>query len=245
MRKASYMNSVTSLQSVQVITFDLDDTLCPERQYVQSGFKAVSTFLREQALVKQDVFPAMWSKFIAGEHSEIFNRVLAEYEINPTKDLIEKLVTVYRTHHPEITLYSDAHAVLDYFHGRKPLALISDGYEQTQTAKLAALGIKHYFDTIVLTDQLGRDCWKPSPVGFKTVMQALGGKPAEYVYIGDNPKKDFAAPRQLGWKSICVRRTEGVYAESIAPNELFEADFLVNDLYEAAKLLDPAFAAPQ
>jgi len=239
------MNTNVCLQAVQVIAFDLDDTLCPERQYVHSGFKAVSIFLREQGLIEQDLFPAMWSKFIAGEHSEIFNRVLDEYKINPTKDLIEKLVTVYRTHLPEISLYPDARAVLDYFHERKQLALISDGYKQTQTAKLAALEIKHYFNAVVLTDQLGRDCWKPSPMGFKNVMQALGGKPAEYVYIGDNPNKDFAAPRQLGWKSICVRRTGGVYTESIAPNALFEADFLVNDLYEAAKLLDPAFTTTQ
>jgi putative hydrolase of the HAD superfamily len=239
------MNTVASLQSVQVITFDLDDTLCPERQYVQSGFRAVSTFLREQAIVDQDVFPAMWRRFIAGEHSEVFNRVLKEYKINPTKDLIEKLVKVYRTHHPEITLYPDARVVLDYFYGHKPLALLSDGYMQTQSAKIAALEIKHYFKTIILTDQLGRNCWKPSPVGFKKIMQTLGGDPNGYVYIGDNPKKDFAAPRDLGWHTVCVRRPQGVYAGETAPNEQFEADFLVDDLYQAARLLDPDFTIPQ
>jgi len=239
------MNTINALQSVQVISFDLDDTLCPERLYVQSGFKAVSTFLLEQGLVKQDIFAAMWNKFLAGEHSQIFNRVLEEHKIDPQRSLIEKLVTVYRTHRPEITLYPDAQAVLDYFHKRKKLALISDGYKETQTAKLAALGIEHYFSTIILTDQLGRDCWKPSPTGFKNVMQTLGGKPAEYVYIGDNPKKDFAAPRKLGWQTICVQRSQGIYSEETAPNELYESDFLVNDLYEAAQLLDPAFVSPQ
>ena len=239
------MNTNVCLQAVQVIVFDLDDTLFPERQYVQSGFKAVSTFLREQGLVEQDTFPTMWRRFIAGERSEVFNRVLEEYGVAPQKNLIDSLVRVYRTHLPEISLYPDALAVLDYFHERKQLALISDGYKQTQTAKLAALGIKHYFNAVVLTDQLGRDCWKPSPMGFKNVMQSLGGKPAEYVYIGDNPLKDFAAPRQLGWKSIYVKRPQGVYAGEIAPNERYEADFLVSDLYEAAKLLAPAFTTTQ
>lgn len=239
------MNTAHPLQSVQIITFDLDDTLCPERQYVQSGFKAVSSFLRKQGLVEQDVFPAMWRRFIAGEHTEVFNRVLEEHNITPKKDLIKTLVMVYRTHNPQIELFPDALAILDYFHKRKPLALISDGYTQTQTAKLSALGISHYFSTIVLTDQLGRDCWKPSPVGFTKVMRTLGGKPAEHVYISDNPKKDFIAPRKLGWHTVCVRRPQGIYKEEKAPNERYKAELVANDLYEVAKLLDPDFAAPQ
>jgi putative hydrolase of the HAD superfamily len=239
------MKTDASLQAIRVVVFDLDDTLFPERQYVQSGFKAVSNFLREQGLVEQDVFPAMWGKFLTGERSAIFNQVLEENEIGPQKDLIKTLVTVYRTHHPEITLYPDARAALNYFYGRKPLALLSDGYMQTQSAKIAALKIKHFFRSIVLTDQLGRDFWKPSPVGFKHIMQTLGGEPAGYVYIGDNPIKDFAAPRRLGWKSVYVKRPQGVYAGEIAPNERYEADFLVSDLYQAARLLDHDFTIPQ
>jgi len=157
------MKTDASLQEIRVVVFDLDDTLFPERQYVQSGFKAVSTFLREQGLVEQDTFSAMWRRFIAGERSEVFNRVLEEYEINPQKDLIETLVTVYRTHHPEITLFPDARTVLDYFYKRKPLALISDGYIQTQTAKISALKIKYYFNPIILTDQLGERLLEAKP----------------------------------------------------------------------------------
>ena len=240
----SEMNKVACLQAVRVIVFDLDDTLFPERQYVQSGFRAVSTYLREKGLVGQDVFPAMWRRFNAGEHSEIFNRVLEEYGIAPQKALIDSLVLAYRTHRPEISLYPDARAMLAYFHGRKPLALLSDGYLQTQTAKLKTLGIRHYFSAIVLTDQLGRDCWKPSPAGFKEIMQTLGSDPAGYVYIGDNPRKDFAAPRQLGWQSIRVRRPNGVYTGEGAPDTDFEAGCMVDDLYQASRLLDPGFTAP-
>jgi putative hydrolase of the HAD superfamily len=240
----STMNTVACLQKVRVIVFDLDDTLFPERQYVQSGFRAVSAYLCEKGLFEQDVFPAMWSKFISGEHSNVFNSVLEKHGIVPQKKLIDELVMVYRTHRPQLLLYPDAQAALAYFHGRKTLALLSDGYLQTQTAKLETLGIRHYFSAIILTDQLGRDCWKPSPAGFEEIMQTLGNKPTEYVYIGDNPRKDFAAPRQLGWQSIRVRRPEGVYARESAPDDESEADFDVEDLYQAARILDPGFAAP-
>jgi putative hydrolase of the HAD superfamily len=238
------MNTVACLQAIGVIVFDLDDTLFPECQYVQSGFRAVSAYLHEKGIVGQDVFPAMWDRFNAGGHSLVFNSVLEEHGIVPEKKLIDALVTVYRMHRPQLSLYPDARTVLAYFHGRKPLALLSDGYLQTQTAKLDALGIEHYFSAIVLTDQLGRDCWKPSPAGFEKIMQTLGSDPAGYVYIGDNPRKDFAAPRQLGWQSIHVRRPHGVYTRDDAPNDDCEADFEVEDLYQAARLLDPDFTAP-
>jgi putative hydrolase of the HAD superfamily len=239
----SEMNMVACLQAVRFIVFDLDDTLFPERQYVHSGFRAVSAYLHDKGVVGQDLFPAMWRWFNAGEHSKVFNRVLEEYGIVPQKNLIDALVTVYRIHRPEIALYPDARTTLAYFHDRKPLALLSDGYLQTQTAKLETLGIRRYFSAIVLTDQLGRACWKPSPAGFEEIMQTLGGDPAAYVYIGDNPKKDFTAPHRLGWQSIRVRRPEGVYAGDDAPHDAFEADFVVEDLYQAARLIDPDFTA--
>jgi len=239
----SYMHPFDCLQAVRIIVFDLDDTLYPERQYVRSGFRAVSTFLQEAGIVKLDVFPSMWSLFVADERASIFNRVLEDCGIAPAQNLIDSLIAVYRSHQPDITLYPDARAVLDYFYKRRMLALLSDGHAQTQTLKLAALNIARYFDTAVLTDELGRDCWKPSPAGFEKIMRTLGGIPAAYVYIADNPLKDFAAPRSLGWHTMCVRRPGGVYSDAAAPTALFEADMQVDDLYQAGQLLDAKFLA--
>jgi putative hydrolase of the HAD superfamily len=229
------------LQSVQVIVFDLDDTLYSEHEYVHSGFRAVSAFLKAEGIVRQDVSDAMWSLFAAGERNAVFNRVLENFGVEPAQELIDRLIGVYRSHQPQIALFTDACAVLDYFHRRRTLALLTDGYTQTQAAKVFALGIADYFEVVVLTDQLGRDCWKPSPVGFEKIMHTLGGSPTGYVYIADNPLKDFAAPRRLGWMTLHVRRPGGVYADTTAPEEGFEADVKVEDLYQAARLLDPDF----
>lgn len=234
-----------NLQAVRVVVFDLDDTLYPEHRYVQSGLRAVSDFLQDTAVLGQDAFPAMWSLFAAGERGAVFNRVLEACGVAPSQDLIDTLIAVYRSHQPDITLYPDARAVLDHFHHRKPLALLTDGYVRTQTAKIAALGIARYFEVVLLTDQLGRDCWKPSPSGFEKIMHTLGGSPVGYVYIADNPLKDFAAPRRLGWQTVRVQRPGGVYSDTTAPQESFEPDFLVEDLYQAGRLLDPDFCEPQ
>jgi len=47
------MKTVTSLQSVQVVTFDLDDTLYPEHQYVQSGFRAYPIAVFERLCLRE------------------------------------------------------------------------------------------------------------------------------------------------------------------------------------------------
>jgi len=233
-----------NLQAMRVVVFDLDDTLYPEHHYVQSGFRAVSAFLQDTAVLGQDVFPAMWSLFVEGERGAVFNRVLAARGVTPSQDLIDTLIDVYRSHQPDIALYPDARAVLDYFYGRKTLALLTDGYVQTQTAKISALGIARYFEVVLLTDQLGRGCWKPSPAGFEKIMHTLGGSPAGYVYIADNPLKDFAAPRRLGWQTVRVQRSGGVYSAATAPQEGFEPDLLVEDLYQAGRMLNPDFSGP-
>ncbi len=35
------------------------------------------------------------------------------------------------------------------------------------------------------------------------------------VYVGDNPKKDFQAAKQLGMKSIWLKNKEGIYNSDV------------------------------
>ena len=56
------------------------------------------------------------------------------------------------------------------------------------------------------TEEIGRDCWKPSPAGFIKILNNLDTKPENTVYIADNEKKDFIAPNQLGMPTIQLIR---------------------------------------
>ena len=44
-----------------------------------------------------------------------------------------------------------------------------------------------------------------------------------FVYISDNPKKDFIAPNKLGWKSIRYKNPVGIYKD-YENNATYEAD---------------------
>ena len=45
----------------------------------------------------------------------------------------------------------------------------------------------------------------------------LGVKPAQCVYVGDNPEKDFIAPNKLGFKTIQIVRPRGVHCKKQPP----------------------------
>ena len=129
------------------------------------------------------------------------------------------MVSVYRDHEPEIELETDARRLLDALHGRCPLALITDGFHQAQRRKVEALGIEQSLSPLIYTDQWGRQHWKPSDRAFRAVEQWSGLCGDQLVYIGDNPTKDFIAPRRLGWRTIRIRRPGGEHSRTEAPRE--------------------------
>ena len=70
---------------------------------------------------------------------------------------------------------------------------------------------------------------KPHPRGFLTIQDEFDLPAREFVYVADNPGKDFVGPRSLGWKTVRVRRPEGQYAHlSVEPAQ--DADSTVTSL---------------
>jgi putative hydrolase of the HAD superfamily len=212
-----------------VVVFDLDDTLYLERDFVRSGFAAVGAWLASQHGVRG--FEACaWRLFEAGRRGDIFDQVLPRLGIDPGRALIDRLVRVYRDHRPSIRLEPAAADLLARLSGRCHLAVLTDGFCDTQKRKIAVLELESRCRTIVCTDQWGREHWKPSPMGFVHIQEALGVAPEGCVYIGDNPAKDFRAPKALGWQTLRLRHPQGEHARAAAASPLDDADRTVTDL---------------
>ncbi len=220
----------------QVIVFDMDDTLFPEYEFVRSGFHAVDSYLSFEYKIV-GFFTKAWQKFNVGSRGDIFDQVLNEigYSGN-TKGLVNELVKVYRSHSPGIRLFDDAKWALEYYSKLVPLALLSDGFLQTQKNKARALGIESYFQKMYFTDQWGRECWKPSHCAFLRVQEDFSVNGNSCVYISDNPSKDFIAPNQLGWRSIFIKRELGEYKNANTPNN-GNPNTIIGSLYELEDIL--------
>jgi putative hydrolase of the HAD superfamily len=201
---------------ITTVVFDLDDTLYDEIEYCKSGFVAVSEFLANlpEAPAAERIFATFWKQFTASNRTKTFNAALDKLAISYDKRLIDSAVKVYRNHVPKIALPQDSRDVLCQLSTKYTLALLTDGFLPAQQLKVQALGIEKYFKYVVYTEQLGRNCWKPSPAGFEKLMQTLNTTPENIAYVADNEKKDFIAPNTLGFLTIQIIRPSGIHTES-------------------------------
>lgn len=195
---------------MQLVVFDLDDTLYLERDYVRSGFTAVGDHLLEQYRV-EDAGSLLWRNFEAGVRGNAFN--VAAQQLGFSESLIPELVEVYRHHRPQIQLLGDAVTALTVAQARAHTALVTDGYALGQRRKIEALGVEKYLETLVVTNEHGPGWPKPGVKAFQYLREHFGVAPDQCVYVGDNPKKDFRAPLALGWRTARIRREGGIYHE--------------------------------
>ncbi|MBA3379993.1 MAG: HAD family hydrolase [Chloroflexia bacterium] len=211
-----------------MLVFDLDDTLYPEREYALSGFSAVDRWLQSEHGVVGFENKAV-SIFHAGPHGRIFDVALSELGVAEDSALISQMVDIFRGHVPSITLHPDARWALDHFGSRMDLGLLTDGFLQAQRQKVAALKIAHLFSTMVYSDEMGREHWKPSETPYRTLMRQSGHSDSNHVYVSDNPAKDFIGARRLGWFTIRIRRPQGVYAD-LEAKDGYDADAEISTL---------------
>jgi putative hydrolase of the HAD superfamily len=201
---------------ITTVVFDMDDTLYDEIDYCKSGFNAVAASLSKHPNTPnaEKIFESLWNQFASGNHTRTFNAALDELKIPYNDEMIKSLIELYRNHKPNLTLPAETKNVLDQLSGKYKLAMLTDGFMPAQQLKVRALGIEQYFQKIVYTEQLGRQFWKPSPVGFEKIIEGLNEKPQNMAYIADNQAKDFIAPNRLGMATIRIIRTNRIHHES-------------------------------
>ncbi len=218
------------------LVFDLDDTLYSERQFAISGFRACERWLETRFGVG-GVVEDMTRLLDDGHMRSLFEISLASRVPGQTPELVEAFIDIYRLHPPEIELYPDAAWALDHFEALGPLGLITDGQAEVQSSKVNALAIAGRFHHIIYTHALGgRAFSKPHPLAFEQMEQALSGQVGRFVYVGDNPAKDFVVPNARGWISVQVLRPQRIHARA-QPAIGGQAQYVVEQLTELPGLL--------
>ncbi len=222
------------------VVFDLDDTLYLERDYVRSGFQAVAGIVAgEMGHAPAEIFESLYGMFEEGVRGDTFDRLLQEYPRIASRYLPQDLVRFYREHEPVIALRPGAGEILDELRGQGiRCGIITDGLRNSQQRKLEALPLgPHRIDPAIVTDTWGRDYWKPHPRAFEEIATGWEGESSELVYVGDNPTKDFLAPRRLGWRTIRIRSLGQEHFGEENPSAEHAADVEVEDVPGLARAL--------
>ena len=187
------------------VIFDLDDTLYSEKEYVKSGYRQIAKSFPDIENMEQK----LWKAFQDGKPA-IDEVMRSEGRLD--RESKEKALWIYRNQVPEIHLYQGVREMLGRLNLTKKLGMITDGRPEGQRAKIEVLGISPFFDTIIITDELGGVQWrKPNPEAFRMIQKKWDFPFEEIVYIGDNPQKDFIAPETLHMQSLFFRNKDGLY----------------------------------
>ena len=95
------------------------------------------------------------------------------------------------------SLYDGAVEVLDALVERARLGLVTNGISEVQRSKVRRLELDRWFDTIVISDEVG--VAKPDPVMFEIALDRLGRPDRERtVMVGDSLSSDVAGANAAG-----------------------------------------------
>jgi putative hydrolase of the HAD superfamily len=218
-----------------VLIFDLDDTLYPERSYVESGFHAVARHLHQRhGWTAQASFDTLVADLAQHGRGALFNRLLARHGITAQREVTD-CIKAYRQHQPVIQLAPLGELTIQRL--RTPPYLVTDGHKGVQARKVQALGLAPRLAKVYITHRYGVAHAKPSTHCFELIRQRERCNWADMAYVGDNPAKDFVNLTPLGVHTVRVRT--GEHAQVVAKPG-YEARFVIDDLSGLPKVLPQA-----
>lgn len=220
---------------IKALIFDLDDTLYYEKEYVLGAFKEVAHYLGNKYVKSEEnLYNRMKEILEELGRGIIFNIICEENNFNED---VEKLVNIYRDSKPTLKLYDDSKELLIWARrqGYK-IGIITDGCSVVQWNKIKGLKLENLVDKIIVTDDLGKEFWKPHKKSYLNMLEYFNIKKDECMYIGDNPNKDFIGAKKLGIKTVRIIRENGDHIKTLLSEE-YEADFNIINLLELKDLL--------
>lgn len=221
----------------QIFIFDLDDTLYKEADFVLSAYRHIDTLLvAEYDIVPNSAYDILVSSYEMGSNpfDELSAHLLNQGITIP--DAIHWMIDEYRYHIPSIHLDDDAQLTLHYL---KQLGIqmyiITDGRTITQLNKIRALKLDEYipWDNIFISEEVGFD--KTNPHSFNCIKKRYESEldKYEFVFVGDNPAKDFVVANKYGATTIQVDDNgRNIHPQNIETDDLHKAKKRITDLME-------------
>lgn len=147
---------------------------------------------------------------------ESWSRALAEYGIG-SPSFVERLAETFpRERRMRHIVYPDVRPVLQDLGEAYPLALLTNGAPDLQREKLNGSGLEPYFDTIVVSGEVG--VGKPDPQFFYLALDRLGIRSGEAVMVGNSLRSDIGGAQSAGIKGIWLNRSGKSIDRDIEPD---------------------------
>ena len=193
---------MTDLQAYSVIGFDLDNTLFDQTEYEFAIFKKIAQKVEAlYALDENTYFNALKKLYNIGEKEHTFDKALQlclpDLPENWEEVMVSTVLELYRNYVPTtLTPFLDVVPILNSLkEGNSRLVLITNGRVKTQNSKIDKLGIRDYFDLILISDSYSPSRRKPDVTMFQDALEYFNIPAHSMIYIGDDLLRDKASEK--------------------------------------------------
>ncbi len=199
--------------------FDLDDTLFDHARASRIALATVHAShandldFDEFAAEHARVLEVYHARFLKGEFTLDQARAARMIELFATfeKSIDEgaalDISTVYRREHQaNRALVPGARELLDALRHQTRMGIITNNSVVEQIEKLRALDIAHFFEVIVISEDVG--VTKPDARIFNIALERLGAAPHDAVMIGDSFTNDVQGAARAGIAPIWLNRNQ-------------------------------------
>ncbi len=194
---------------LKVIGFDLDNTLYDQAQFEYEIFRKIAKQVEIDFYISSELyFNALKKLYIEGLKDNVFNIALEKIDItipNSWEKYIKNVVLpLYREFVPkQLKLFEESELYLSSIFSNYKIVLITNGREKIQNIKIDLLGIRKYFDLILISDMYEIPKRKPDSFMFSEALKYFNINASDMIYIGDDPIRD-AASEKVGIKFIDI-----------------------------------------
>jgi putative hydrolase of the HAD superfamily len=204
------------MKNYKCILFDLDHTLWDYETnsrealaelYVQfkleeRGISSESDFFQTFYRINNE----LWDLYDRGLlhrdviRNERFHRILMEHGVEDYKMSLLFSDEYLKNSPRKKNLIEGCKETLEYLNKKYPMVIVTNGFDEIQSTKLTASGIRHYFKDVVTSARAGHK--KPAKEIFEFALNENNVKAQEVVMVGDNLLTDIAGAKNASIDAV-------------------------------------------
>lgn len=210
---------------IQAVIFDLDGTLLNRdaslKLFIESQYERLKPELEVipkqryvERFIELDARGMVWK-------DRVYQQLVEEFQLKEIawQELLADYVSCFKDY---CVPFPHLKIVLEELKEKSiRMGIISNGRGQFQMDAIQALGIKQYFDVILISEWEGIK--KPDSRLFEKALAAVSAEPEEALYVGDHPVNDVKGAKAAGLKAIWKKEAQWSAAA---------ADYIIEELNE-------------
>ena len=239
----------TRQRAIEVVLFDLDDTLHDDTRAYQSAAEEVAREIEVEhgidALALKAAYvraaEGFWKRLsadalqtaLAGVRRELWSSAFESVGVRDPA-LAERSAHRYNDYRKKhFVPFPGAIELLQRLRDRgKRLGLVTNGFSETHREKIALLRLGEAFDAIFIADEVGM--LKPDPLLFAHACTKLGSAPARGAMVGDRYDRDVRGAGVAGLFTVWLN----VRGEALPPGADPLPDATCATLADVGRLLE-------